>query len=128
MRSRIIRFALATVVCLAAASAQAFNLPITAQQVTAVAGAAQIGTDSGIITTQSLTTAAAATATFTIGCSAATPFSLPMVSIQNGSNSAGSPVVTTVTPGNGVVTVVIQNIAASAALNGTLKISLIVFN
>jgi hypothetical protein len=111
-----------------APAALSVNLPVTAQQVTAVAGAAQINTDAGIVTTQALTTAAAATATFTVGCQAATASSLVLVSLQNGTNTTGVPVIQSVTPGNGVVTIVVLNAAAAAALNGTLKLSLIVFN
>lgn len=77
---------------------------------------------SGEATSSSLTTAAGATASITVTNAAITATSKVLVAIKNGTNSAGSPVVTTVTPGSGSATVVVQNIHASAALNGTLKV------
>lgn len=104
-------------------------LTVTSPQVTASAGgAASVPTDSAIVTTASLTTAAGVTATFTVSSPAITPNSLVMVAVGNGTNTTGNPDLASVTPGNGIVTIVIQNIAAAAALNGTLKLSVIVFN
>jgi hypothetical protein len=109
--------------------ADAVNLPITPQQVTATAGgAAVLGTDSGIVTTQSLTTAALTAVTFTVTSPAITPSSIVTVTVGNGTNSAGIPGLESVTLGTGIATIVVFNDHPTAALNGTLKISLIVFN
>lgn len=80
-------------------------------------------TASGVVTSSSLTTAAGATASITITNAAITATSKVFAAVFNGTNAAGSPVITTVTPGLGAATVVVQNIHASAALNGTLKVN-----
>lgn len=78
-------------------------------------------TTSGEATSAALTTAAGAQATITITNASIAATSKVFVALKNGTNSAGAPVVVTVTPGAGSAAVVIQNIHASAALNGTLK-------
>jgi hypothetical protein len=88
---------------------------------------ASFNTDSAVITTQSLNTAATTAVVFTIGCSAVDPTSLVLGSIGNGTNTTGVPGINAITPGNGVITVQLFNDGA-AAFNGTLRISLIVFN
>jgi hypothetical protein len=103
-------------------------LPFRANAVAAVAGVATLNQDAAIVTTQALATAANGSATITLNCSAVTPTSLVMASLQNGSNTTGIPAIQTVTPGNGVVTIVIQNLSGAAALNGTLILSVLVFN
>jgi hypothetical protein len=75
-----------------------------------------------IITTEALTTAAGATFTETITDSSVAAASLATCSVALGSATTGMPVVTTTTPGAGSLVVIIQNIHASAALNGTIKI------
>ena len=80
-------------------------------------------TDSGVVTSASLTTAAGATASISITDASITATSKVFAAVFNGTNSAGSPAITTVTPGLGAATVVVQNIHASAALNGTLKVN-----
>jgi len=110
-------------------SVGAINLLPEALYVTANASnVATFNSDAAVITTQSLTTAAQTTVSFTLNCSAVDPTSLVMASVGNGTNTTGVPTVATVTPGNGVVTLVVFNDAAAAAFNGTLKITLIVFN
>lgn len=90
---------------------------------TSTAGAATINHTGGVITTEALSTAAAATYTMTLTNNDIAANSAVMVSIGNGTNSAGAPVVTTVTPAAGSVVIVIKNVHASAALNGTLTIA-----
>ena len=104
------------------------NLNFTPQNPIAVAGAAALNGDAGTVTSESLTTAAAATYTLTLGCPQVTPNSVVLASIYNGTNAAGDPVLGTVTPGTGVVTIVVTNRHASAALNGTIKIAVLVVN
>jgi hypothetical protein len=112
-----------------AVPALAVNLPTTALQVTAnSSGVASFDTDSAIVTTASLSTAAGASASFTIGSPSITPSSIIQTSLANGTNSAGLPAIETATPGNATVTIVIFNDHATNAFNGTLKIGIIVFN
>lgn len=105
------------------------RVPITSQRATAVSGAAAVATDSGIITSESsLTTSAGANYTLTVGCPACTPQSLVMASAQNGTNTGGAPAVRTVTPGDGKITILVGNTDGSAAFNGSVVVSFIVFN
>lgn len=90
---------------------------------TAVAGAATLSKLSGKITSESLTTAAGAIYTLTITNTKITAASIVGASLDLGTNSAGDPVISTVTPGAGTLVIKVVNRHASAALNGTLKIS-----
>jgi hypothetical protein len=104
-------------------------LPQTIQQVSAVAGVATISIDSGIITSESLTTAAGATYTLTLGCDEADSNSIVHVNIYNGTNNAGDPSLGLVKPSdNGSVTITVVNRHASNAFNGTIKFMVVVFN
>lgn len=89
----------------------------------ATAGAATLNQPSGVITSEALTTAAAATYTLTLTNSKIVATDIVLVSLGNGTNAAGAPVITTVTPAAGSVVVVVKNVHASAALNGTLTFS-----
>jgi hypothetical protein len=121
---------------LAALPARAINLlPSASRNITASAGGvATFNTDAAIITSASLATAPAATATFQFYSPAIQappgggPQSLVFVSVSNGTNSAGSPDLYTITVTNGLATVVVANAAASGNFNGTLIFSVIVFN
>jgi len=99
------------------------NMPSTAS---ATAGAATLNQAQGIITTEALTTAAGATYTLTLTNSAVAAADMVFVTLWNGTNTAGSPSDTTVTPGAGSVIIIVQNIHATAALNGTLKVGFMV--
>lgn len=79
----------------------------------------------GIVTTESLTTAAAATYTLTLTNNMIAATDMVFASVQYGSSTTGTPAIATVAPGAGSVVIIVQNIHASAALNGTLKISYI---
>ena len=92
------------------------------------AGASAINTLQGFINTEVLSTAAGAAFTETITNPNITVNSQVFISLAKGTNSAGAPIVSTVTPGAGSVVVVIQNVAPSAALNGTVVIHYRVFN
>lgn len=88
-------------------------------------GASNASTANGervIITTEALTTAAGATFTETITDSSVVAASLANCSVALGTATTGMPAVTTTTPGAGSLVVIVQNIHASAALNGTIKI------
>lgn len=90
---------------------------------TATAGAATLNKGSGIVTSEALSTAAGATYTLTITNGTIVASDLVFASVQLGTATTGMPTVTTATAGNGTITIVVQNIHASAALNGTIKIS-----
>lgn len=95
--------------------------------VTGAAGAATLNNaGAGVITTEALTTAAAANFTETLTNNMIAATDIVLVSVGNGTNSAGTPVLTTVTPGSGSVVIVIKNDHATNAFNGTLKISFVV--
>jgi hypothetical protein len=89
----------------------------------ATAGAATLHQPSGVITSEALTTAAAAVYTLTLTNDKIVATDIVLVSLGNGTNSAGHPHVLTVTPAAGSVVIVVRNTHASAALNGTLKIA-----
>lgn len=95
---------------------------------TATAGAATLAKFSGVITSEALTTAAAAAYTLTITLTALSVAATDMAfaSVANGTNTQGVPVVTRVTCGTNSLVVVVTNLHASEALNGTLKISYVV--
>ena len=89
----------------------------------ATAGAATLNKDAGVITSEALTTAAAAAYTLTITNSSIAAADQVFASLQNGTNSAGIPVIERVTPGAGSVVIVVRNLHAADALNGTIKIA-----
>lgn len=93
---------------------------------TATAGAATLSKDAGVITSEALTTAAGATYTLTLTNTSVAATDQVFASVQYGSATAGTPVVTRVTPGSGSVVIIVQNIHASAALDGTIKIAFMV--
>lgn len=89
---------------------------------TATAGAATLSKESGVITSEALTTAAGAAYTLTLTNTKITAADQVYVSVANGTNSAGVPVVSTVTEGSNGAIIVIQNEHSADAFNGTLKI------
>jgi hypothetical protein len=95
----------------------------------ATAGAATLNQPSGVITTETLTTAQNASYTLTLTNSKIRATDIVFVSLANGTNSQGTPVVVRVTPANGSVVVIVKNMHdATQALNGTLKLSFVVVN
>jgi hypothetical protein len=92
----------------------------------ATTGAATLNQPSGVVTSESLTTAAAATYTLTLTNSKIAATDIVLVSVGNGTNSAGAPVLTSVKPAAGSVVIKVTNLHASAALNGTLVVSFVV--
>ena len=93
---------------------------------TASAGAATVSKMAGVVTTESLTTAAAAAYTLTLTNTTIAAADMVFASVANGTNSAGIPIVGKITPGSGSCTIGIENQHASNAFNGTLKISFFV--
>lgn len=92
----------------------------------AVTGAATLNTGAGVITSEALTTGAGATYTLTLTNSVIAAADQVFASAQLGSATTGMPAITTVTPASGSAVIVAQNIHASAALNGTIKIAFVV--
>jgi len=99
-----------------------FQLDTGTKTATAAAGAATLNKASGKITTESLTTPPGAAYTLTLTNSAIAAADTVFVSLANGSNSAGLPMVGLVTPAACLATIVVNNMHASAALNGTLDL------
>jgi hypothetical protein len=92
--------------------------------VTAAAGAATLNKPAGVVTTEALTQAQNATYTLTLTNSAISATDMVFVSLANGTNTQGTPVVVRVTPANGSVVILVKNMHdAAQALNGTLVLS-----
>ncbi len=90
---------------------------------TATAGAATCNDLFCIITTEGLTTAQNALYTLTLTNDKITTSDMLMVTVGNGTNSAGTPVLCTATATANTATIIISNQHASAvAFNGTLKV------
>lgn len=88
---------------------------------TATAGAATLHALAGVVTSESITTAAGATYTLTLTNSLINAGSVINANADKAS-SAGMPVVTSVTAGSGSATIIVQNVHASAAFNNAIKI------
>lgn len=95
---------------------------------TATAGAATLNAGRGVVTSEALTTAAAAVYTLTLTNSSITASSIVLVSVGNGTNTTVGPTLSGVTPAAGSAVISIRNTHAASALNGTLKVSFIVIN
>lgn len=93
----------------------------------ATAGAATLNTASGIVTSESITTAAGANYTLTITNSKIVATDIVMASVQFGTNTQGTPEVSTITPAAGSVVIVIKNTHATLAFNGTIKVAFVQF-
>lgn len=100
----------------------ALNTGTGTRTATASAGAATLSKSQGVVTTEALTTAAGATYTLTLTNTTIAATDILLVSVGNGTNSAGTPAVATVTPGASSAVIVIRNAHASNAFNGTLTI------
>lgn len=90
---------------------------------TAVAGAATLANRFGKITTEALTTAAAASYTLTITNTAVKATDMVVGSIAYGTATTGEPAISRITPADGSLVIIVRNNAAAAAVNGTLVIS-----
>jgi len=93
---------------------------------TAASGAATLNKSSGKITSEALTTAAAASYTLTLTNSQVAAADQVYASVANGTNSQGIPLVSTITPAAGSVAIVVNNQHATLAFNGTIVISFFV--
>lgn len=89
---------------------------------TASAGAATLSKVSGTITSEALTTAAAADYTLTLTNTLISATSIVTVTADNGTNTTEGMAVNRVTPGAGTLVVHVRNTHASVAWNGTIKL------
>lgn len=104
------------------------EVDVLAGTATSTAGAATLGTQIGVITTEALTTAAAATYTMTLTNPLIKANSIVLVTVGKGTATAGEPSVHFVTPTAGSVVILIRNNAAVNALNGTITIGFQILN
>ena len=108
-----------------------FNRPVQLGDKKTATGAALAVTANGQtfdIATESLTTAAAGTAAYVITNNRIGSQSKVLVNVGFGTSTTGTPVVQKVVVASGTVTVTILNTHASAALNGTVKITGFIMN
>lgn len=89
----------------------------------ATAGAATLASRTGKITSESLSTAAGATYTLTITDTEIAAADIVMASVAMGTATTGQPAIMRITPAAGSVVIILQNLHASAALNGTIVVS-----
>lgn len=104
------------------------SLDVTTSTATSTANAATINAQTGVITTEALTTAAGATYTMTLTNSYIQAGSIVLVTVGKGTCTAGMPTVAFVTSATGSTVIILQNIHATNALNGTIKIGFTVMN
>jgi hypothetical protein len=89
----------------------------------ATAGAATANGERVVVTSEALTTAAAAVYTLTLTDSSIAATSLMTCSTGNGTNTTVGPTLAGVTPGAGSAVISVRNTHASAALNGTITVA-----
>jgi Na+-transporting NADH:ubiquinone oxidoreductase subunit NqrD len=107
----------------------AFLAALAAPAITAATAASNAATCSAIagkVTSEALTTAAAASYTCTITNTLVAAADNVVVSIANGTNTQGITVVSKVTPAAGSFVVIVHNLHGSQALNGTIVLSFFV--
>ncbi len=93
---------------------------------TATSGAATCNGMAGIVTTETITTAAASTYSLTVTNNQVTVGDVVQASVCNDTNTQGTPTVATVTEAAGAFTAVVQNIHSATAFSGTLKVKFMI--
>lgn len=88
---------------------------------TAAAGAVTTNARCGLITSEALTTAAGAAYTLTITNDQVHANAVVLVTIEQGTNTGGTPTLGLVTPAAGSVVIIVRNTHATTAFNGTIK-------
>jgi len=81
----------------------------------------------GKLTTAALTTAAAATHVITLTCVGVKAGDLALGSVTLGTATTGEPIVAQMVCATDTVTITVKNVAAAAAVNGTLVVTYAVF-
>jgi len=102
--------------------AKAAKLVAESTDGTAAAGAITITGGAGRITTAALTTAGLAAYTLTITNADIKAVDKVFVSMGRGTSTTGTAVLGTVKPADGSVVIIVQNVHATVALNGTLVV------
>lgn len=110
----------------AAATVTDFHVDTGTKTATAVAGAATLNKRAGVVTSESLTTAAGADYTLTLTNSTIAAADQVMASVATGTNTTAGLHVHEVTPAAGSVTIKVRNGHATTALNGTIVIAFVV--
>lgn len=95
---------------------------------TSTAAACTLSKQAGIVTSEALTTAAAGTWSLVLTNTLITASSNILAQATLGTATTGTPLVTKITPGAGSATIVVTNIAAAAALNGTILVNFTLVN
>jgi hypothetical protein len=95
----------------------------------ATAGAATLNQPSGIVTSESLTTAAAGAATYTLTLTNNQVIATDIIqaTLGLGTNTTGTPVLVSAVAGAGSIVFKVQNAHPSAALNGTLTFAYVIW-
>lgn len=93
-----------------------------ASTATAVAGAATLNQGGGIVTSESITTAAGGFYTLTLTNALIDANTIVFVESWLGTSTTGVASAANSTPGAGSAVILIENVHASAAFNGTIKI------
>lgn len=94
---------------------------------TASSGAATLNAaGSGIVTSESISTAAGSNYTLTLTNNMIEAGDVVLASVRLGSSTNGEPMVESVTPAAGSVVIIVRNNHGSAAFNGTIKIGFLV--
>lgn len=101
------------------------NLLMGCGTATGTSNASTLANKCGIITTESATTAAAATFTETITNTVVAATDVCLASVTT--TGTGTPVITKVTPAAGSLVVIVGNVHASAAFNAVLLITFVCF-
>ncbi len=104
------------------------KVDITVGTGTAASGAVTFNGQAGIITTEDLTTAAAAEYTLTVTNASIKAGSMVLASTGLGTSTEGTPAIGGCTVAAGSVVITVTNVHATQALNGTIKISFLVLN
>ena len=105
----------------------ALHVDTGTKTVAATGGAATLNKMAGVITSEALPTAAGANYVLTLTDSDIAVGDQVMASVQDGTNSTGIPVLSTVKPGAGQVVFTVENNHLTAAFNGTIEIAFVVF-
>lgn len=101
------------------------NLLLGCGTATGTSNASTLANKCGIITTESATTAAAATFTETITNTVVAATDICMATVTT--TGTGTPVITRVTPAAGSLVIIVGNVHASAAFNAVLLIAFVCF-
>lgn len=112
-----------------AANAQAdYLVGVETGTATSTAAAATLNTTRGQITTEALTTAGLADYTFTLTNSKIKATSSVRVSIKKGTDTTGTIALGTIAPAAGTCVIIVHNLHATVAFNGTLVLDFLVVN